>query len=419
MIAYPDSVQYLYSLGNEVKTIKMGLKRITALLERMGNPQHSFRAVHVAGTNGKGSVCAMVESGLRASGVRTGLNISPHLVEPTERIQINGRQVSPEEFAASFNRVHAAALSMVESGGIDGHPTYFETVTAMAFDLFRENRVEMAVVEVGLGGRLDATNVLSPALCVITPIDFDHESWLGHSIPAIASEKAGILKPGLPAVISAQRPEALPVLEERGAVLHHTRDWEVHDVKLHARGCRYRVSGDAEYEISCGLAGAHQVQNSLTAAVALHHLGVPRQAIESGVTSARWPGRLERVAESPEVILDGAHNPAGIRALADYIREFYSDRRVWLVYGTMRDKSVGEIGELLSPLAHEIVLTAADSSRAVRPEALAELFDHPRIRLAKNLSEALEKTSQAGANDAIFITGSLFLVGEARARFLP
>jgi dihydrofolate synthase/folylpolyglutamate synthase len=419
MIAYPDSVEYLYSLGNEVKTIKMGLERIIALLDRLGNPQKSFRAVHVAGTNGKGSVCAMIESGLRAAGICTGLNISPHLVEPTERIQVNGRPVSKEEFAASFERIHAAAMDLTDAGGIDGHPTYFETVTAMAFDVFRENRVEMAVVEVGLGGRLDATNVVVPALCVITPIDFDHESCLGHSIEAIAHEKAGILKPGVPAVVAPQRPEALPPLEERGATLIHTRGWHVSDVRLGARGCSYTASGPARYEIRCELPGAHQIENSLTAAAALHQLGIPAHAIESGIADARWPGRLERVTESPEVILDGAHNPAGIRALAAYIRRFYSGKRVWLVYATMRDKSVGEIGELLSPLAHEIVLTAADSPRAVRPEALVELFDHPRIRVTQGLAEALNVVSEAAPDDAIFITGSLYLVGEARSRFAP
>jgi dihydrofolate synthase/folylpolyglutamate synthase len=277
----------------------------------------------------------------------------------------------------------------------------------------------MAVVEVGLGGRLDATNVVHPALCIITPIDFDHESWLGHSIPSIAREKAGILKPDVPAVISRQRPEAMPVLEQRGSRLIHTSGWEARDIELRPQGCRYTAFGEREYRIDCPLPGEHQLENSLTAAVALHHLGVSANAVESGIAAARWPGRLERVAESPEVILDGAHNPAGIRALAAYIRRFYSNRRVWLVYGTMRDKSVGEIGELLSPLAHEIVLTAAGSPRAVRPEALAELFEHPRIHTTRNLPEALQVTSAAAPDDAIFITGSLYLVGEARARFAP
>jgi len=191
-VTYSDSVQFLYALGNEIKTAKLGLDRIRAVLGSLGNPERAYRVVHVAGTNGKGSTCAMIEAGLRAAGVRTGLFTSPHLVEPTERIQIDGRPVTREQFCRAFDTVQRVA----ESLDLDGPLTYFETVTAMGFSLFRECGVETAVVEVGLGGRLDATNVVAPALTVITPIDFDHEVFLGNTIEAIASEKAGILKIG-------------------------------------------------------------------------------------------------------------------------------------------------------------------------------------------------------------------------------
>jgi len=418
MTTYPDSVQFLYALGNEVKTIKLGLERIEALMAALGHPQRAYRTVHVAGTNGKGSTCAMIESGLRASGLKTGLTISPHLVQPTERVQINRQPVTEEEFAAAFHEVHEISMRMVDEGSLEFHPTYFETVTAMAFVLFRQQGVDVAVVETGLGGRLDATNVVQPELSVITPVDFDHESWLGHSIEEIAGEKAGILKANTPAVISAQRPEAETVIRARAEMLNAplilTDNWSITQPELHPYGCRYRTAAPADYGIECNLAGEHQVQNSLTAVAALHQLGVARAAIERGVSEARWPGRLERIRRDPDVILDGAHNPAGIRALAAYLRRFFQHRKVWLIYGTMRDKSVGEIGELLSPLAHEIILTAADSSRALRPEALAPLFDdHPRVRTAARLKDALELTRAASPEDAIFITGSLLLVGEA------
>lgn len=418
MTTYPDSVRFLYALGNEVKTIKLGLERIEALMAALGHPERAYRTIHVAGTNGKGSTCAMIESALRASGLKTGLTISPHLVEPTERVQINRQPVSEAEFAGAFNEVHQTSMGMVDRGELEFHPTYFETVTAMAFLLFRERAIDVAVVETGLGGRLDATNIVRPALTVITPIDFDHESWLGHSIPEIAGEKAGILKAGVPAVIAAQRPEAEAVLRSRAAEINapivSTDSWTAAPPALHTYGCGYRTLSPIEYDIECNLAGEHQVQNSLTAAVALHTFGVERAAIEQGIREAKWPGRLERIRRDPDIILDGAHNPAGIRALAAYLKRFFRERRVWLIYGTMRDKSVGEIGELLSPLAHEIILTAADSPRALRPEALAALFDeHPRVRTAPRLKDAIELTRAAGPEDAIFITGSLLLVGEA------
>ncbi|MGH9592445.1 MAG: bifunctional folylpolyglutamate synthase/dihydrofolate synthase, partial [Bryobacteraceae bacterium] len=360
-MTYPDSVKFLYALGNEIKSAKLGLERIRAVLEALGNPEGAFRAIHVAGTNGKGSTCAMIDAGLRAAGVRTGLFTSPHLIEPTERIQIDGIAVSREAFERAFNVVHEAA----ETLDLDCHPTYFETVTAMAFWLFREMRVNTAVVEVGLGGRLDSTNTVQPALAVITPIDFDHEAYLGHTIEAIASEKAGILKAAVPVVFARQRPEAAAVLEARAAQLRvpvsRAEEFEIRDLEIDARGSRF--SG-----IVCPLAGEHQVDNTVTAALALRTLGISTD----GIAEARWPGRLEHVAPNPDIILDGAHNPAGARALAGYIERFYRGRKLWLIYGAMRDKAIEEVAGVLFPLADELVLTAPDSARALRPEALAE-----------------------------------------------
>ena len=416
---YPDSVHFLYALGNEIKTAKLGLERIRVVLDSLGRPQDRLPIVHVAGTNGKGSTCAMIESGLRAAGLHTGLFTSPHLLEPTERIRIGGRPISAQRFAAAFDRVHADVERLLAAGAIDLHTTYFETVTAMGLLVFHEEPAQIVVLEVGLGGRLDATNVVDPALCVITPVDFDHEALLGRSLEAIAGEKAGILKPGVPAVFARQRPEAAGVLESRASELEipvtRTADWSVSDLELDARGSRFHIAGPRHLRIHCPLAGEHQVENAVTAVAALAGLGVPDAAIEQGLARTEWPGRLERVSERPEIILDGAHNPAGARALARYIDRFYSGRPVRLIFGTMRDKSVAEIGAILFPRARQVIVTAPQQARALAPEAMRDIVDHPDLRTAATLRDALALVGDAPLGDVVFITGSLFLVAEARA----
>jgi dihydrofolate synthase/folylpolyglutamate synthase len=403
---YSESVQYLYSLGNEVLTAKLGLDRISALLEALGNPHRAGRWIHVAGTNGKGSTSAMIEAGLRATGIRTGLYISPHLAEPTERIQIAGLPVSREQFAVAFARVHETAERMLASGALDMHPTYFETVTAMAFVLFAAEKVHTAVLEVGLGGRLDATNVVAPELCVITPIDFDHQMFLGDTIEQIAAEKAGILKPGVPAVFAEQRPEAERVLRAhaRGPYTF-SRDWAITDLALDARGSRFCLRG---VPVTCPLAGEHQVENARVAALALTELGVSPE----GIAATRWPARLEHVSEQPEILIDGAHNPAGVRALVAYIRRFYvGRRRIWIVYGALRDKAVAEMASMLFPLADRLIVTAPANARAMPPEDIPA----PGARITYSIAEAIGLLDDAGPEDAVFITGSLYLAGEARA----
>jgi len=411
-VNYPDSVQFLYALGNEMKTAKLGLERIRAVLEAMGNPQRSYRVVHVAGTNGKGSTCAMIDAGLRAAGVRTGMFTSPHLSAPTERILIDGIAVSEVQFAGAFDVVHHLAGSLE----LDCHPTYFETVTAMAFWLFRERGVGTAVVEVGLGGRLDATNAVEPALTVITPVDFDHQIYLGNTIEEIAGEKAGILKPGVPAVFAKQRADAAAVLDARATELRLTvrRGAEVplRELEMDARGSRFSL--DELGAVECPLAGEHQVNNAVTAALALNALGVPVR----GIAEARWPGRLEHISPNPDVILDGAHNPAGARALAQYLDRFYPTGegcgRRWLIFAAMSDKAVQEIAEILFPLADELVFTAAATPRSMPRDALFKLAG--RGRTAADIVEALRMVqAEAAPEDVIVVTGSLFLVGEARA----
>jgi len=330
---------------------------------------------------------------------------SPHLIEPTERIRISGIAATCDQFQRAFAVVHETA----ESLNLDCHPTYFETVTAMGFWLFRELGVETAVVEVGLGGRLDATNVVEPALTAITAIDFDHEAYLGHTIEAIAGEKAGILKPRVPAVFARQRSEARAALDARAAALcvpvRHAEDFEIRDLEIDARGSRF--SG-----LTCPLAGEHQIENAVTAALALESLGIdPR-----GIKDARWPARLEQVSPNPDIILDGAHNPAGARAVARYLERFYPQRRLHLIFGAMRDKSIEEIGGVLFPAAADLIFTAPSNSRAVRPESLKEIAG--RGEVSPNVAEAIELARRrAEADDVILIAGSLFLAGEARAVF--
>jgi dihydrofolate synthase / folylpolyglutamate synthase len=406
---YPDSVQFLYALGNEIKTAKFGLERIRVLLDALGRPQDRLHFVHVAGTNGKGSVCAMLESALRTAGRRTGLFTSPHLIEPTERIRIDGVPISADRFTAAFDRVHACVEELIANGAIDMHTTYFETVTAMALTVFEEERVDIVVLEVGLGGRLDATNVVLPDLAVITPIDFDHEAFLGKSIESIASEKAGILKPGIPAVFAQQRPEAARVLEARLIDARWSEHWPITGLELDAHGSCFRLG---DLNIQCPLAGEHQVENARTAALALMRLGVSNSAIEAGIAGAQWPGRLERVSENPEIILDGAHNPAGARALAAHMQRFYTGRRIRLIYGAMRDKAVAEISGILFPLADQVIVTAPRQTRALAPETLRDISDHANLKVAPDVEAALAMPADA---DVTFVTGSLFLVAEARS----
>lgn len=428
---YPDSVEFLYALGNELKSVKLGLERIQALLAELGNPQDAFRIVHVAGTNGKGSTCAMIASALEASGLRTGLYTSPHLLEPTERIRIAGADISRDRFVEVFRTVHTCAETMVAAGTLDMHPTYFETITAMGFVAFAEEGVEWAVVEVGLGGRLDATNVVKPALAVITPVDYDHEAWLGKSIESIAAEKAGILKAGVPCLFGPQRPEVLAVLGARAAELdlspHLSSEWRIENLHSGASGASFHLERERPLQIACPLLGAFQVENARTAAAALDLLDIAPEAIEAGIHNVRWPGRLERVSGAPDIYVDGAHNPAGCTALAEFMRHAkgQSSGRLWLIFGAMRDKAVSEMAGLLFPLADELILTAPRQPRAVRPEALAQEAPIPsptgaaeqRVHLAPTLDDAMRLVMQASPDDQVFIAGSLFLAGETKAWF--
>lgn len=418
-MSYPESVRYLYALGNELKIgAKFGLERMQTLLAALGHPERDQRFIHVAGTNGKGSTCANIASILRAAGLRTGLYTSPHLIEPTERIQIDGQSVTGSQFAEAFQAIHEAAERLLAEDKIDGHPSYFETVTAMALLLFR-GRCDISVIEVGLGGRLDATNVVTPTLCVITPVAFDHESFLGNTLDAIAGEKAGIIKPSVPLVLTEQLPVSDAVISKRAqelnAPLIRTRDAALRILAVRPTGSSFELNGQ-HYE--CVLPGRHQIENAVAAVLACRHLDIDVASIQAGLQEARWPGRLEVVSRNPDFILDGAHNPAGAAALAKYIEEFYRDRPVWIVYGAMRDKAIDEVTARLFPLADRLIVTAPDFPRALRPETILEIAPHPHYIVAPTVADSIKAAKAAPENAAVFFTGSLFLVGEARRLLL-
>jgi dihydrofolate synthase/folylpolyglutamate synthase len=433
-MTYDEAVRYLLSLGRELaaprqaRVQKFDLQNITRLSSRLGNPHRASPCVHIAGTNGKGSTAALLESILRAAGFRTGLYTSPHLVRINERIRVNGQEISDADFAAVFTRVQAFIEELLASGVLAAHPTYFECVTAMAFEHFARDHVEFAVYEVGMGGRLDSTNIVEPVVALITPIDFDHEDYLGHSLDLIAREKAGIIKPGAIVVSAAGRPEAAAVIREQARAQHArlieiAQDYRIENLAATPRSSRAVLAtagGDWLLEVELLLAGRYQLQNALAAAAAARLLAergfrIGDAAIARGLATTRWPGRLEQVAERPAVFLDGTHNPAGARELVAFWREQFAGRRIHLVYGAMRDKAVDEIAGLLFPEAATVIITAPRQPRAISADVLAEMTRHlaPRLEVVAQPESALERAIElAAADDLVFVTGSLYLVGD-------
>jgi dihydrofolate synthase / folylpolyglutamate synthase len=433
---YPSAVRYLLSLGRELAAptqavaAKFDLENIAVLLERLGRPDRAYPTVHIAGTNGKGSTAALMEAILRQAGFRTGLNTSPHLERINERFRIDGEEISDQRFAEAFTRIHRVIEELLAEGKLRAHPTYFECVTALAFEAFAQERVEFGVIEVGLGGRLDATNIVTPVVSVITRIDFDHENYLGHSLAEIASEKAGILKYHVPCVSAAQLPESREVIRARAKelncpLLETGEAFRIEREEL-ADGCVRAIVSEiatgTQFRISPQLPGRFQLGNALNALAAARVLlergfRITQENIERGIAAAVWPGRLEKLQSTPDVYLDGAHNPSAANELAQFLEENFVGRRVILIFGAMRDKALDEItGALFAP-ASEVILTQPNSPRAVSAAQLAELVGHhaERFSVAQEAEAALERAFRmAGPADAIFITGSLYLVGQLR-----
>jgi dihydrofolate synthase/folylpolyglutamate synthase len=434
---YEETVRALMALGRELgaprqaRLQKFGLESIRTLAKDLGNPHLRLPCAHVAGTNGKGSTAAMLESILRTAGLRTGLYTSPHLERINERIRINGEDIADQAFASAWTRVQASIESLMAAGKLGAHPTFFECITAMAFWIFCASRLDFAVYEVGLGGRCDATNIVLPEIAILTPIDFDHENFLGHSIEEIAAEKAGIIKRGAWVVSSAERPEARAVIARRARELDARlvevdSAWRTEDAQ--ALGGYHRAvvapfDSHRTVVLAPALPGRFQIRNALTAAAAARLLAergfpVTEDAIERGIRTVRWPGRLERMSERPTLYLDGAHNPAGARELVKFWEENFSDSRIVLVYGAMRDKAVDEIAGLLFPHADSVILTEPRQPRAISASLLAEIAGHlaKHAVVIRDPGEALERAIKMAAPEgSVFATGSLYLVGDLRA----
>src|SRR6266481_2334756 len=433
---YEASVRYLLSLGRELAAptqaaaAKFDLENITILAERLGRPDRAYPSAHIAGTNGKGSTAAFLESILRQAGFCTGLNTSPHLEKINERIRVNGGEISDDDFAETLTRIQVLIEELLAAGKLRAHPTYFECVTAMAFEHFARERVEFAVFEVGLGGRLDATNILSPVVAIITRIDFDHENFLGHSLAEIAREKAGILKHGMPLILAEQPPEAREVILARARslgcpVIEPATIFRIDQESMQNGRARSRiieVDSGKIFEIAPSLPGRFQLQNSLNAVAAARLLQqrdfrIPDEAITQGIADTVWPGRLEKLQSTPDVYCDGAHNPGAARELAYFLEQNFSGRKIFLIYAALRDKAVDEVAGLLFPRAAEVIFTAPRTSRAVSATQLAEIAGHhaARFSVIPDAERAFEHAlAEAAPDDAIFITGSLYLVGQLR-----
>ena len=392
--------------------IKMGLDRVRVALERLGHPERRFPALHVAGTNGKGSTCAIAASCLGQK-YRTGLYTSPHLIRPNERIQIDGADIDDETFGKRIAEV-------VDVLGADHDLTYFEFGTVVAFWHFAQERVDLAVLETGLGGRLDATTACVPRVTCITPIDFDHQEYLGHTLAAIAGEKAGIVKPGVPLISSRQHPEALEVIERAGGplLLLEGRDF----------GVVREVDGSASFwsaaaplvGLRLALKGPHQLQNlalALACLKALTDFPLTPAELQRGVSATRWPGRLEEFPGPPLVVLDGAHNPAGVQALLRALETDYQRRPVHLVFGVFADKDSEPMMRALFPRVEALHLTPVGNPRSKDPhsyETLARALN-ARVQVHEDAVTALEAARATAPKDGlVVVAGSLFLVGQLR-----
>jgi dihydrofolate synthase/folylpolyglutamate synthase len=434
-MSYAAAIQELSAMVPELYTgtgqprRKFSLDEVRTLLGELGNPHHAFPSVLIAGTNGKGSTAATLASILSASGLHTGLYTSPHLTRANERIRMDGAEIDDDAFARLYFRVHDAAQQLVMDGRLPRLPSYFEILTAQAFLRFAEARAEIAVLEVGMGGRLDATNVVDPLLSVITDISLDHMEWLGPTISAITREKAGILRPGGTMITLPQHPDANQVLGEVATELG------VRGVSAAAYVPGAEVVGaysvqalGAEVPVDSPLLGAHQHRNlalAIAAAVELkwnHGLPIMAASIAEGIRQTRWPGRLERIErDGVDWILDVAHNPAGAWALRAGLRSAMGDQRLqMLIFSCLRDKPVTEMAQILFPLFERVVLVPIHAARAAAVDDLllaAKATGTPAVA-AESVSGALELAEEGAHGGAIVVSGSVYLVGEARSRLL-
>lgn len=423
---FDESVKYLYSLGHETLAMKLGLENTRRLLAALGEPQKSFLKIQIAGTNGKGSVAAFLDSICRAASIKTGLFTSPHLVSITERIKINGSEITEAKFAELTSRVKETAEHLVKNKVLETLPTFFEHLTVIGLLAFGREKVDLVILETGLGGRLDSTTAAESEIVCLTPIDFDHQEYLGETLKKIASEKAAIIHPNARvAVVSKQKPAALNVILKRCAET---------GIKPIVDACRFEVKGatldgkmiatfrtaNEIYENVClNLRGRHQLENAATAIVTAENLkdfSISRAAIIEGLETGTHAGRLEIQGN---ILFDGAHNAAGAKALGDFLQEFIRNK-ITLVFAVMRDKDLSEIASILFPLAENLILTRAENPRSAAPEKLREFvpqnFPAEKVFVVESVSEAIKKAREITApENLICVTGSLYLVGEAKS----
>ncbi len=410
---YRECLDYLDRLGNEVLTMKFGLETMRLLLGRLGDPQLRYPSILVAGTNGKGSVARFLAAILSASGYRTGLYTSPHLVHVEERIAVDGRTIARDRFAAAFSRVSEAILSL----GPPRHATYFETLTATAFAAFSEAEIDIAVLEIGMGGRLDSTNVVDPEVSVLTPIGLDHQHILGATVAEIAAEKAGIIHPGRPVVSAPQVPDAMRVVraraEDLGSPLEVVDPSEIasqptsdgrHRLAYRGRSARLRVFG------------RHQAENAALAILASDTLQsrgwiLPKRSVEKGLSGVQPYAAPRRLRRDPDLFIDGGHNPDAARRLASFLLEHTQPPRA-LVLGMMRDKEIGEFVAVLRPAFETIYLTRIESERAATVEDLLGLVPDGRAE-----PDPLRAVQLASADArTVVVAGSFYLAGQVAAR---
>ncbi len=441
-MSYETAVSRMFALGHELAQTpahKFDLAHMRVLLAALDHPERRFPSVLIAGTNGKGSTAATLASILRASGLKTGLYTSPHLVRINERMRVNGCEISDDDFASLHDAVDHVAERLVERAELPWHPSFFEMMTAIAFEHFAREKVDLAVLEVGMGGRLDATNVVEPLASVITDISLDHQKFLGDTVGEIAREKVGILRPGGAAVVLPQQPEANDVIGntilDLGAravnavpfvppVSPGSTQYLVPSMES-SFAYRYplQVLGE-QILVETPLVGRHQLRNvalAIAAAVELNSQGfsgVTAKSIESGIRETRWPGRLQVIAARagwPEMVIDVAHNPAGAWALRSALSERYEDRPLIFVFGAMRDKAISEMTEILFPLAELVIATRPGNPRAASPEEIQQAAARTGVEIeaVEEVERALERArALATAGTVVVVTGSIYLVGE-------
>ena len=441
-MSYETAVARIYALGHELAQTpspKFDPEHMRVLLRALDHPERQFPGVLIAGTNGKGSTASTLASILQASGVRTGLYTSPHLIRINERIQINGEPVSDDEFALLHDMVDRTAERLVGEGELPWHPSFFEMLTAIAFEYFSRKKVDIAVLEVGMGGRLDATNVIEPQISIITDISLDHQRFLGNTVTEIAREKVGIIRRAGVVVTLPQQPQANDVIGNTILDLEAQAVSAVPYVPPVAPGAEYRVtsggSGHAIFRyplevmgkrilVETPLVGRHQLRNVALAIAAAEELGkhgfaINADSIERGIKETHWSGRFQVIPPAngaPEYVLDVAHNPAGAWVLRSTLSGAYEDRPLTFVFGAMRDKAIGEIAEILFPLAERVIATRADNPRSATSAEIRDAATHTSVAIeeAPNVTVALERARiLAEPNGVIVVTGSIYIVGEA------